>query len=120
MLFALALLLADAALAAIPGLSRRLRARRLPDALGGRPRGAAHLAAGAALLRRAGAGEPAALRQLAGTVYLLAALVAGAPFFAASAAFKLYRSPQTAKRLMLVSVFYLPAVLTALAADRLL
>jgi len=57
---------------------------------------------------------------LTGTVYLLAALVAGAAFFAASAAFALDRSPQTAKRLMLVSVFYLPAVLTALAADRLL
>jgi len=60
---------------------------------------------------------PAAL-GLAGGVYFVAALVAGAWFLTASAAFALDRSAAAAKRLMLVSVFYLPAVLAALAADR--
>jgi protoheme IX farnesyltransferase len=62
---------------------------------------------------------PSAL-GLTGTIYLVAALLAGAGFFYASAVFALDRSPATARRLMLVSVFYLPAVLTGLAADRLL
>jgi protoheme IX farnesyltransferase len=61
---------------------------------------------------------PAAL-GLAGAVYFVGALVAGAWFLVASAAFALDRSAPAAKRLMLVSVFYLPAVLAALAADRL-
>ncbi len=62
---------------------------------------------------------PAAI-GLAGGIYFVGALLAGAWFLATSAAFALDRSAITAKRLMLVSVFYLPAVLTALAADRLL
>ncbi|HEV8631672.1 MAG TPA: heme o synthase [Thermoanaerobaculia bacterium] len=62
---------------------------------------------------------PAAI-GLAGGVYFFGALAAGAWFFAATAAFALDRSAGSAKRLMLVSVFYLPVVLTALAADRLL
>jgi protoheme IX farnesyltransferase len=62
---------------------------------------------------------PAAL-GLAGGVYFAGALVAGAWFLTASAAFALDRSAAAAKRLMLVSVFYLPAVLAALAADRLI
>lgn len=62
---------------------------------------------------------PAAI-GLAGGVYFFGALAAGAWFFATSAAFALDRSAGSAKRLMLVSVFYLPVVLTALAADRLL
>jgi protoheme IX farnesyltransferase len=57
---------------------------------------------------------------LAGPLYLVGALVAGIWFFATSAVFALDRSAGAAKRLMLVSVFYLPVVLTALAADRLL
>jgi protoheme IX farnesyltransferase len=57
---------------------------------------------------------------LVGGIYFFGALAAGAWFFASSAAFALDRSAATAKRLMLVSVFYLPVVLTALAADRLL
>ncbi len=61
---------------------------------------------------------PAAL-GLAGGVYFVGALVAGGWFLAASAAFALDRSAAAAKRLMLVSVFYLPAVLAVLAADRL-
>jgi protoheme IX farnesyltransferase len=62
---------------------------------------------------------PAAL-GLAGAVYFFGALVAGGWFLASSAAFALDRSAGAAKRLMLVSVFYLPAVLAALAADRLI
>lgn len=62
---------------------------------------------------------PAAI-GLAGPVYLVGALLAGAWFFATSAVFALDRSAGAAKRLMLVSIFYLPVVLTALAADRLL
>ena len=61
---------------------------------------------------------PAAL-GLAGALYFIGALVAGAWFLVASAVFALDRSMPAAKRLMLVSVFYLPAVLAALAADRL-
>ena len=56
---------------------------------------------------------------LAGAVYFTGAIVAGVWFLAASAAFALDRSAPAAKRLMLVSVFYLPVVLAALAADRL-
>jgi protoheme IX farnesyltransferase len=62
---------------------------------------------------------PSAL-GLTGKLYLVAALLTGGAFFYTSAAFALARTPSTARRLMLASVFYLPAVLTALAADRLL
>jgi protoheme IX farnesyltransferase len=62
---------------------------------------------------------PAAL-GLAGGVYFAGALLAGSWFLATSAAFVLDRSSAAAKRLLLVSVFYLPVVLAALAADRLL
>lgn len=62
---------------------------------------------------------PAAI-GLAGALYFVGALLAGAWFFTATAAFALDRSAGAAKRLMLVSVFYLPAVLGVLAADRLL
>jgi protoheme IX farnesyltransferase len=62
---------------------------------------------------------PAAI-GLAGAFYFCGALAAGAWFFATSAAFALDRSAGAAKRLMLVSVFYLPAVLTALVVDRLI
>jgi heme o synthase len=61
---------------------------------------------------------PAAL-GLAGGVYVAGALVAGVWFLTSSALFALDRGNAAAKRLMLVSVFYLPAVLAALAADRL-
>jgi protoheme IX farnesyltransferase len=57
---------------------------------------------------------------LAGAVYFVGALLVGGWFLAACAAFALDRSAPAAKRMMLVSVFYLPAVLAALAADRLL
>jgi heme o synthase len=62
---------------------------------------------------------PSAL-GLAGAVYFVGALLAGAWFFVASVLFALDRSTAAARRLMLVSVFYLPLVLAALAADRLL
>ena len=61
---------------------------------------------------------PAALGQV-GALYFAGALAAGAWFLASSAAFALDRSTRAARRLMLVSVFYLPVVLTALAVDRL-
>jgi heme o synthase len=61
---------------------------------------------------------PTALGQV-GIFYFVAALAAGAWFFASSAMFALDRTMRTARRLMLVSVFYLPVVLTALAVDRL-
>jgi protoheme IX farnesyltransferase len=57
---------------------------------------------------------------LAGAMYFGGALVVGAWFFVAAVLFALDRNPASARRLMLVSVFYLPLVLTALAADRLL
>jgi protoheme IX farnesyltransferase len=62
---------------------------------------------------------PSAL-GLAGAVYFAGALLAGAGFFTSSALFALERSARNARRLMLVSVFYLPVVLAVLAADRLL
>ena len=62
---------------------------------------------------------PAAL-GLAGGVFFAGALLAGAWFLAAASLFALDRSTANARRLMLVSVFYLPAVLATLAADRLL
>jgi protoheme IX farnesyltransferase len=62
---------------------------------------------------------PSAL-GLAGAAYFTGALLAGAWFFAASTLFALDRTTRNARRLMLVSVFYLPAVLAVLAADRLL
>lgn len=61
---------------------------------------------------------PAALGQV-GALYFAGALLAGAWFLLSTAQFALDRSTQTARRLMLVSVFYLPVVLTALAVDRL-
>ena len=61
---------------------------------------------------------PAALGQV-GALYFAGALAAGAWFLVSSAAFALDRSTRAARRLMLVSVFYLPVVLTALAVDRL-
>jgi heme O synthase-like polyprenyltransferase len=57
---------------------------------------------------------------LAGAVYFTGALLVGAWFFVAAALFALDRHAASARRLMLVSVFYLPLVLAALAADRLL
>jgi protoheme IX farnesyltransferase len=62
---------------------------------------------------------PSAL-GLAGVAYFVGALAAGGWFFAATALFALDRNQHNARRLMLVSVFYLPLVLTALAADRML
>jgi protoheme IX farnesyltransferase len=56
---------------------------------------------------------------LAGAVYFAGALLAGIWFFVAAVLFALDRNPVSARRLMLVSVFYLPVVLAALAADRL-
>jgi len=57
---------------------------------------------------------------LAGGVYFAGALVAGAWFLLAASLFALDRGTRHARRLMLVSVFYLPVVLAALAADRLI
>jgi protoheme IX farnesyltransferase len=61
---------------------------------------------------------PAAI-GVAGAIYFTVALLAGAWFLWASALFALDRSTRSARRLMLVSVFYLPVVLAALAVDRL-
>jgi protoheme IX farnesyltransferase len=61
---------------------------------------------------------PAALGQV-GALYFAGALLAGLWFLGSSAVFALDRSTRSARRLMLVSVFYLPVVLTALAVDRL-
>ena len=60
---------------------------------------------------------PSAL-GFAGGVYAASALVLGLAFVVASAAFAWERSPLTARRLLLYSVLYLPAVLLALVLDR--
>jgi heme o synthase len=57
---------------------------------------------------------------LAGHFYFVSALLGGAWFFFAAARFTLQRTTPRARRLMLVSVFYLPLVLGALMIDRLL
>lgn len=62
---------------------------------------------------------PSAL-GLAGLVYFVGALALGMAFLAFTAHFALDRSIRRARRLMLVSVFYLPAVLGALVLDRIL
>ena len=55
---------------------------------------------------------------LAGVPYLVGALLFGLLFFAATLSFALERSHEKARRLMFVSIFYLPMVLTALVLDR--
>ncbi|HVS01194.1 MAG TPA: heme o synthase [Thermoanaerobaculia bacterium] len=62
---------------------------------------------------------PSAL-GVTGAVHVAGALVAGALFFSTCAAFALDRSHRNARRMMIASVLYLPAVLAALALDRLL
>jgi protoheme IX farnesyltransferase len=54
---------------------------------------------------------------LGGVLYLAGALAAGAVFVAASVAFARAPRVESARRLLLTSVFYLPAVLGALVAD---
>ncbi|HEX4953310.1 MAG TPA: heme o synthase [Thermoanaerobaculia bacterium] len=56
---------------------------------------------------------------LAGEVYFVGALLLGLAFFAIACAFALTRSHLAARRLLLTSVAYLPALLAVLAIDRL-
>jgi protoheme IX farnesyltransferase len=56
---------------------------------------------------------------LAGPIYFGGALLLGLVFLAASAHFALDRGARVARRLMLVSIFYLPLVLGILVVDRL-
>jgi protoheme IX farnesyltransferase len=60
---------------------------------------------------------PSAL-GLAGGVYAAGAIALGLAFLGTSAAFALARSPETARRLLLVSVLYLPAIFAVLVLDR--
>lgn len=62
---------------------------------------------------------PAAL-GLADLVYFLGAVALGMAFLAVSSLFALDRSVENARRLMLASVFYLPAILGVLVLDRIL
>ncbi|MDX1630883.1 MAG: heme o synthase [Thermoanaerobaculia bacterium] len=62
---------------------------------------------------------PAAL-GLANAVYFAGALILGLVFLGVSSLFALERSVKNARRLMLASVFYLPAILGVLVLDRLL
>jgi protoheme IX farnesyltransferase len=62
---------------------------------------------------------PAAL-GLAGWVYAALALVLGLGYLAASVGFGRARTAPTARRLLLTSVLYLPGILGALLADRLI
>ena len=62
---------------------------------------------------------PAAL-GLAGPVYAVGAVALGLAYLAASVTFGRARTAQTARRLLLVSVAYLPGILGTLLADRLL
>ncbi|HSL82303.1 MAG TPA: heme o synthase [Thermoanaerobaculia bacterium] len=62
---------------------------------------------------------PAAL-GLAGWVYAALALVLGLGYLAASVGFGRARTAPTARRLLLASVLYLPGILGALLADRLI
>ncbi|MBZ0112852.1 MAG: heme o synthase [Thermoanaerobaculia bacterium] len=55
---------------------------------------------------------------LAGIPYLIGALLFGGVFFAATLSFAFDRSAGKAKRLLLVSVMYLPLILAALVLDR--
>ena len=55
-----------------------------------------------------------------GLLYFVAAMVLGLGYLGASFAFARSRSIRDARRLMLASVFYLPALLAAMLADRLL
>jgi protoheme IX farnesyltransferase len=54
---------------------------------------------------------------LAGSLYLVGAALAGSVFVSATVSFARAPRVETARRLLLVSVFYLPAVLGALVAD---
>jgi protoheme IX farnesyltransferase len=56
--------------------------------------------------------------RLAGTTYLLFAFGAGIVLLGAGIAFALVRTDDSARRLLRVSVLYLPVVLTAFALDR--
>jgi protoheme IX farnesyltransferase len=56
---------------------------------------------------------------LSGSAYFLGALLLGAGYLAACFAFARSRSEAAARRLLLTSVVYLPAILTALVLDRL-
>lgn len=60
---------------------------------------------------------PAAL-GLTGTVYFLGALALSLAFFGFAIAFERARSHAAARRLLLVSVLYLPAILAVMLADR--
>jgi protoheme IX farnesyltransferase len=60
---------------------------------------------------------PSAL-GLAGGVYAIGALALGVGFLGASIAFAFRRSPEAARRLLHVSLLYLPAVLAVLVLDR--
>ena len=60
---------------------------------------------------------PSAL-GLSGGVYAAGAIALGLAFLGTSAAFALARSPETARRLLLVSVLYLPAIFAVLVLDR--
>jgi protoheme IX farnesyltransferase len=62
---------------------------------------------------------PSAL-GLTGLVYALGAFVLGAVYFWASVVFARHPSAPTARRLLLTSVLYLPALLVVMLADRLL
>jgi heme o synthase len=62
---------------------------------------------------------PAALGLLGG-VYLAGALALGLAYLGFGAAFARYRSTAEARRLMLASILYLPAVLLAMLLDRIL
>jgi protoheme IX farnesyltransferase len=56
--------------------------------------------------------------RLAGTTYLLVAFGSGIVLLGAGVAFALVRTDDSARRLLRVSVLYLPVVLTAFALDR--
>ena len=60
-----------------------------------------------------------ALLGLAGPTYLFAALVLGLGLFAVSVGFLRRHSGAAARRLLLASVVYLPAILVMLVVDRL-
>ena len=57
---------------------------------------------------------------LSGGVYFWGALALGVAFLVASAAFALSFSSTSARRLLLASVIYLPALLLVMVADSLL
>jgi protoheme IX farnesyltransferase len=55
---------------------------------------------------------------LAGAVYFVSALVLGAVFLATAVALKRFGTPADARRLLLASLVYLPALLAAMAFDK--